>query len=303
MEREACVSPRSAGVVVALPIALVVGVSAHGRGKSIGRRRFPAETANVAAISIWPVELGRRLTRTPIVVTRLAPSIRMHSPRRDSCRTERRSGAPMSIPIAWCPGCLIESPCPSKCRAGSTKFSAASPELAKQRLQEADLNYFLFMKDYRIIDLLPFSRLFAPETIGRYLGVKWSDGSTFLLTWIGPDTTPDRARLPRSLRAPARRTGRLGLVQVRRACPADRRHRAAHAGGDAMGRRRQAAYVAMNSVTASAGLPHDREASFFRVCGKRRRFRLAVAGRGSPAVAIRRAPVTAGCRPPPFITS
>jgi len=32
--------------------------------------------------------------------------------------------------------------------------------------------------------------LFAPETIGRYLGVKWSDGSIFLLTWIGPDTTP-----------------------------------------------------------------------------------------------------------------
>jgi hypothetical protein len=38
------------------------------------------------------------------------------------------------------------------------------------------------MKDCRIIDLLPFSRLFAPEMIGRYLGVKWSDGSTFLLT-------------------------------------------------------------------------------------------------------------------------
>ena len=40
------------------------------------------------------------------------------------------------------------------------------------------------------MDLLPFSRLFAPETIGRYLGVKWSDGSAFLLTWAGPDTTP-----------------------------------------------------------------------------------------------------------------
>src|SRR5262249_20540559 len=64
------------------------------------------------------------------------------------------------------------------------------PDLAKQRLQEAGLNYFLFMKDSRMIDLLPFSKLFAPETIGRYLGVKWSDGSTFLLTWIGPDTQP-----------------------------------------------------------------------------------------------------------------
>jgi hypothetical protein len=32
--------------------------------------------------------------------------------------------------------------------------------------------------------------LFAPDTIGRYLGVKWSDGSTYLLTWIGPETHP-----------------------------------------------------------------------------------------------------------------
>jgi len=32
--------------------------------------------------------------------------------------------------------------------------------------------------------------LFAPDTIGRYLGIKWSDGSTYLLTWIGPETRP-----------------------------------------------------------------------------------------------------------------
>ena len=63
-------------------------------------------------------------------------------------------------------------------------------ELAKRRLQEAGLNYFLFMKDYRLLDLLPFGRLFSPETIGRYLGVKWTDGSTYLLTWAGPETTP-----------------------------------------------------------------------------------------------------------------
>ena len=64
------------------------------------------------------------------------------------------------------------------------------PELAKRRLQEAGLNYFLFMKNYRLLDLLPYGRLFAPETIGRYLGIKWTDGTTYLLTWIGPDTSP-----------------------------------------------------------------------------------------------------------------
>ena len=49
---------------------------------------------------------------------------------------------------------------------------------------------FSVHEDYRVIDLLPFSELFAPETIGRYLGVKWSDGSTYPLTWIGPRTRP-----------------------------------------------------------------------------------------------------------------
>ena len=75
------------------------------------------------------------------------------------------------------PGCLIEDViCLQEC-GRLDEILGGDPELAKQRLQEAGLNYFLFMKDYRIIDLLPFSRLFAPDTISRCLGVKWSDGS------------------------------------------------------------------------------------------------------------------------------
>jgi hypothetical protein len=88
------------------------------------------------------------------------------------------------------PGCLIESVISFKMSDRLDEILGGDPDLARQRLQEAGLNYFLFMNDFRMIDLLPFSRLFAPETIGRYLGVKWSDGSTFLLTWIGPDTSP-----------------------------------------------------------------------------------------------------------------
>jgi hypothetical protein len=88
------------------------------------------------------------------------------------------------------PGCLIESVISFKMSGRLDEILGGDPELAKERLHEAGLDYFLFMTDYRMIDLLPFSRLFAPETIGRYLGVKWSDGSTFLLTWIGPGTRP-----------------------------------------------------------------------------------------------------------------
>ena len=134
------------------------------------------------------------------------------------------------------PGCLIESVISFKMSGRLDEILGGDPELAKQRLQEAGLNYFLFMKDYRMIDLLPFSRLFAPETIGRYLGVKWSDGSTFLLTWIGPDTTPIG---PDFLEAYTRRRAEpdvATLVQIRRTRPAHRHDRAAHEGCDAMGR-------------------------------------------------------------------
>jgi hypothetical protein len=90
------------------------------------------------------------------------------------------------------PGCLIESVSSFKMSGRLDEILGGDPELAKRRLQEAGLNYFLFMKDFRLLDLLPYSPLFAPDTIGRYLGVKWTDASksTYLLTWIGPDTRP-----------------------------------------------------------------------------------------------------------------
>ena len=108
------------------------------------------------------------------------------------------------------PGCLIESVISFKMSGRLDEILGGDPDLAKQRLREAGLNYFLFMKDYRMVDLLPFSRLFAPETIGRYLGVEWSDGSTYLLTWIGPDTRPLG---PDFLEAYARRRGEPDVLR------------------------------------------------------------------------------------------
>jgi hypothetical protein len=88
------------------------------------------------------------------------------------------------------PNCMIQSVISFKMSSRLDQILTGSPELAKQLLQEADLNYFLFMKDYQLLDLLPYSHLFAPDTIGQYLGIKWTDNSTFLLTWRGSDTTP-----------------------------------------------------------------------------------------------------------------
>ena len=91
------------------------------------------------------------------------------------------------------PGCWVESVVSFKMSGRLDEILTASPERAKQLLQEAGLNYFLVSEDARLIDLLPYSKLFAPDTIGRYLGIKWTDGTTFLLTWVGPDTTPPHA--------------------------------------------------------------------------------------------------------------
>ncbi len=57
-------------------------------------------------------------------------------------------------------------------------------------LQQAGLNYFLFLDNVPMWDLLPYSRLFAPDILGRFLGIKWTDGTAFLLTWIGPEARP-----------------------------------------------------------------------------------------------------------------
>jgi hypothetical protein len=41
-----------------------------------------------------------------------------------------------------------------------------------------------------IADTLPWSPLFAPDTIAQHLGIRWTDGTTTLLTWLGPGITP-----------------------------------------------------------------------------------------------------------------
>ena len=60
----------------------------------------------------------------------------------------------------------------------------------KKALQAAGVNNFVFSKDLALFDPLPLSALFGPDSIGENLGIRWTDGTTFLLTWAGPDTRP-----------------------------------------------------------------------------------------------------------------
>jgi hypothetical protein len=63
-----------------------------------------------------------------------------------------------------------------------------TPEEAREVLRAAGYNYFLFSRELLIYTPLPLSPLFSPDNIARYLGMRWTDGTTTLLTWAGPDT-------------------------------------------------------------------------------------------------------------------
>ena len=88
------------------------------------------------------------------------------------------------------PGCNIESVVSFKMSGQMDEILGGSPDRARELLKQAGLNYFLVSKEHRLLDMLPYSRLFDPEVLGQYLGVAWTDGTTYLLTWIGPATTP-----------------------------------------------------------------------------------------------------------------
>jgi hypothetical protein len=172
-----------------LPVVLLIAVLGAWQGKYHWSRQLPAETANILRFFSGRFSLADAYAHAD-------SGYAFGAINPDALKAARQ--LPYGTPIwstnvdSYCmvPGCLIEDVISFKMSGRLDEILGGDPDLAKQRLQEAGLNYFLFMKDYRIIDLLPFSRLFAPDTIDRYLGVKWSDGSTFLLTWIGPDTTP-----------------------------------------------------------------------------------------------------------------
>ncbi len=65
-----------------------------------------------------------------------------------------------------------------------------APEQARAALQASNHNYFLFARDLPIVDPFPLSPLFSPDNIARFLGIRWTDGNTALLTWLSPGMQP-----------------------------------------------------------------------------------------------------------------
>ena len=69
-----------------------------------------------------------------------------------------------------------------------------SAEETRDILQREGLNYFFYTTAMDFNDILPLTKPFAPDRIADYVGVKWTDGTSYLLTWIGPGVTPSDRR-------------------------------------------------------------------------------------------------------------
>ncbi len=70
------------------------------------------------------------------------------------------------------------------------RIMLGSAEEAREILQAAGINYFLFSSELVIADPIPRSHLFSPDNIANNLALRWTDGTTSLLTWPGPGTRP-----------------------------------------------------------------------------------------------------------------
>jgi hypothetical protein len=92
------------------------------------------------------------------------------------------------------PDCLMETYPAFAMGRDWDRLMFGTAEDGREVLRSAGLNYFLFSRELAtkvgIIDILPRSNLFSPDNINRYLGIRWTDGKTALLTWAGSDTVP-----------------------------------------------------------------------------------------------------------------
>src|SRR5262249_3063716 len=63
-----------------------------------------------------------------------------------------------------------------------------TPEEGEATLRASGVNYFLISRELPGSDWLRLTPLFSPDNIARHFGIRWTDGTTTLLTWRAPDT-------------------------------------------------------------------------------------------------------------------
>jgi hypothetical protein len=88
------------------------------------------------------------------------------------------------------PGCRPETYFSFRMSPRSLEILLGEPSEARAILQQEGLNYFLVEMDDRLRDTVLCSPLFSADHIGNHLGIAWTDGTHFLLTWHGPGVEP-----------------------------------------------------------------------------------------------------------------
>ena len=88
------------------------------------------------------------------------------------------------------PGCRIQEFFSERLSPSWQTVLFGTPEEAAKALHSEGLNYFFFSSELGMSDPLKFSPLFAPQNIGKHLAIRWSDGTSYLLTWPGAYTRP-----------------------------------------------------------------------------------------------------------------
>jgi hypothetical protein len=88
------------------------------------------------------------------------------------------------------PDCRFQHHAPFIMAGDLDRVLFGTPEEGMKILQAAGHNYFLFSRELPMNDWITLAPLFSPDNISRFLGIRWTDGTTALLTWLGPDTVP-----------------------------------------------------------------------------------------------------------------
>ncbi len=111
----------------------------------------------------------------------------------DVCKAvgpDRRVWSFTIINYSMLPECVFETAISFALRDSWHQIMFESAETSRKLLQRQGLNYFLVDLKTEIFDFFPFTSLFSPEGIEKHLGVVWNKDSTYLLSWLGPETTP-----------------------------------------------------------------------------------------------------------------
>jgi hypothetical protein len=93
------------------------------------------------------------------------------------------------------PGCRVFAWMSTRTAPDLDVVLFGEPDQAVNALKQAGMNFFFVSKELDVPNLaisspLVLSPVLSPDSISRYLGVKWTDGSSYLLTWLADSVQP-----------------------------------------------------------------------------------------------------------------